>query len=177
MRQTKAVKRTRLRRTSIFLSLLGVAVALGWLALTPSHKRVVSINDSSTTLLNVQYCNSKNPSLALNLYYPKGEVTAKLPLVVYIHGGGWLRGDESGPLLETYGTKFVKQGIAVAAIDYRLDAKNPYPDQNDDIACALSYLTTNADRLSIDTQKIIYFGDSAGGQLAACAALSITCGG
>lgn len=174
MRQKKVIKHKRLYWTIIPLVLLGaVTTIFMWVTLTTSHNKPLSINDFSSALLNVQYCNNKNPSLALNLYYPKGEITTKLPLVVYIHGGGWLRGDESGPLLETYGTKFITKGIAVAAVDYRLDAKNSYPDQNDDIACALSYLTTNADRLSIDTQKIIYFGDSAGGQLAAFAALNI----
>jgi len=166
------MKHKKLFRIIIPLLLVGIAV-FAWFTLTTFRNKPLLINDFATVQPDVQYCNSKNPSLSLNLYYPKGDIKAPLPLVVYIHGGGWLRGDESSRLLDIYGTEFVQKGIAVAAIDYRLDVKTPYPDQNDDIACALTYLTTNATRLSIDTRKVIFFGDSAGGQLAAFAALNI----
>lgn len=66
----------------------------------------------------------------------------------------------------------MQHGIAVASIDYRLHSKNPYPDQNDDVACALSYLNIRAQELNINPQKVILFGDSAGGQLAALTALN-----
>jgi len=172
------LKLTPRRKTFYFILLpiallsIGVVVFVWVTVMTPRPKPMM-ISDVATVLPGIQYCNSKNPSLSLNLYYPKGEITSKLPLVVYIHGGGWLRGDESGPLLEVYGTKFIKKGIAVASIDYRLDTKSPFPDQNNDVACALDYLNTNAERLHIDEKKIIYFGDSAGGQLAAFAALNV----
>lgn len=155
----------------IVLVVIGIAVYLvNHTTLTP---KPLTIRDVSTAQLGIQYCNSNDPSLVLNMYYPKGETTSKLPLVVYIHGGGWRWGDESGPLIDLYGSGFIKRGIIVAAVDYRLNSKSPYPDQNSDVACALSYLNINADRLHINTQKIIYFGDSAGGQLAAFAALNI----
>jgi acetyl esterase/lipase len=172
------IKLTPRRKTLYFillpLALLGIGVAVFvWINVMTPHPKPVMISDVSTVLPGIQYCNSKNPSLSLNLYYPKGEVTSKLPLVVYIHGGGWFRGDESGPLLEVYGTRFIKKGIAVASIDYRLDTKSPFPDQNNDVACALDYLNTNAERLHLDEKKVLYFGDSAGGQLAAFAALNV----
>jgi acetyl esterase/lipase len=163
----------------MYILLFGVAllsigaIVYAWASLLSPHPKVIKIESVADTRSNIQYCNSKNPSLTLNLYSPKNTAQAKVPLVVYVHGGGWLRGDESGPLLNAYGPLFIARGIAVAAIDYRLDSKNPYPDQNDDIACALSYIDSNADNLHIDVQKIIYFGDSAGGQLAAFAALTI----
>lgn len=172
MQQKKIIKHKKILKAIIPLLLIGVAV-FAWVAVTTFRNKPLLINDFASVLPDVQYCNSKNPSLALNLYYPKGNIRTLLPLVVYIHGGGWLRGDESNQLLNVYGTNFVRKGIIVAAIDYRLDIKNTYPDQNNDIACALTYLTTNAARLSIDTHKIIFFGDSAGGQLAAFAALNI----
>jgi acetyl esterase/lipase len=75
-------------------------------------------------------------------------------------------------LISTYGPLFIKHGIAVASINYRLTPPKPYPDQNNDVACALSYLVKNADRLRINVDKSIFFGDSAGGQLAAFAALN-----
>ena len=66
----------------------------------------------------------------------------------------------------------MQHGIAVASIDYRLHSKNPYSDQNDDVICALSYLNIRAQELNINPQKVILFGDSAGGQLAALTALN-----
>ena len=127
------LKLTSRRKTLYFILFPIVLLGLGaavfvFINVTKPRPKPIRINDVSTVLASVQYCNSKNPSLSLNLYYPKGEITSKLPLVVYIHGGGWLRGDEDGPLLEVYGTKFIAKGIAVAAIDYRLDTRTALTD-------------------------------------------------
>jgi acetyl esterase/lipase len=67
----------------------------------------------------------------------------------------------------------LQKGIAVATIGYRLNSSSPFPDQNRDISCALEYLDDHADTLHINPRKVVYFGDSAGGQLAAFAALNI----
>ena len=156
----------------VFISVVCVAV-FSWFSLNTPTPKKTTIRDISVSAPTIAYCNDKDPSLTLEMYYPKIELSSDLPLIVYIHGGGWRWGDESGPLIDFYGSSFIKKGIAVAAIDYRLTSKSPYPDQNNDIACALSYINNNADQLHVDTKKIIYFGDSAGGQLAAFAALNI----
>lgn len=126
-----------------------------------------------TVRSNIQYCNTSNPSQTLDLYRPNGTENSQLPLVVYIHGGGWRSGSKVNTLIENYINLFISHGLAVASIGYRLHTPNPYPDQNDDVACALAYLETHATNLHIDIDKTIFFGDSAGGQLAAFAALNI----
>lgn len=153
-----------------------VVVALTVWVVNSFPAKPANIHDVSSVSPGIQYCNDKDPGRTLDYFRPKNAGTARLPLVVYIHGGGWRGGDENSSQLNNYGSRFIEKGIAVVAIDYRLRPKNPYPDQNNDIACALTYLDTNADKLHIDIQKTIFFGDSAGGQLAAFAALNIPYG-
>jgi acetyl esterase/lipase len=149
-----------------------VLIVFGWVV-----KNNLSRAETLQTLTNAQkdihYCNSKDPSQTLDLYRPKGKEEDSLPLFVYVHGGGWRSGSKSNKLISTYGALFIKHGIAVASIDYRLTSSNPYPDQNNDVACALTYLNEHADSLKINTDKSVFFGESAGGQLAAFAALNI----
>jgi acetyl esterase/lipase len=122
---------------------------------------------------DVPYCNSNNPSQTLDFYRPKDKPNEKVPLLVHIHGGGWQSGGKSNLLISTYAPLFIKHGIAVASINYRLHTNSPYPDQNNDVACALSYLSEHADQLKINADKSLLFGESAGGQLAAFAGLNI----
>lgn len=161
------------KRLALVLGLFLLSLLLAWLFVYTFLRAAPTIRDIASITPNIAYCNSQNPSQTLDYYRPKKASNAHLPLAVYMHGGGWRSGDKSGPLLATYAPLFIKKGMAVAAINYRLHSDTPYPDQNNDIGCALAYLDTNADRLQIDTEKIIYFGDSAGGQLAAFAALTI----
>ena len=133
-----------------------------------------TILDLATVRQNIAYCNSSDPSQTLDIYRPKNSKNEILPVVIYIHGGGWQSGSKSNSLItKTYGPLFILHNIAVVSIDYRLHSNNPYPDQNNDVACALTYLSDNAESLGINIDKSIFFGDSAGGQLAAFAALNI----
>lgn len=148
---------------------------MGLLVWVSSHHFTMKtdIRDIAIVTPGIHYCDDKDPAKTLDYFRPKDSGTVDLPVVVYIHGGGWRGGDENSSLLNNYGYQFIKKGIAVVAIDYRLRSKNPFPDQNNDVACALAYLDSNAESLHIDIQKTILFGDSAGGQLAAFAALNI----
>lgn len=129
------------------------------------------------TLSNMQkdipYCDSTDEYRTFDFYRPKNKPNETIPLLVYIHGGGWRSGDKRNPLISTYGPLFIEQGMAVASINYRLHTDTPYPDQNYDVACALDYLSEYAEKFNIDTERTVYFGESAGGQLAAFAALNI----
>lgn len=122
---------------------------------------------------NVSYCGTNNPDQTLNITTPAGDAV-NTPIVAYIHGGGWRQGYKDNSLIRTYAPQFLRHGIAVADIGYRLKTPHPYPEQNNDIACALHFLTDNQKRYGIDMTKLVLFGDSAGGQLAASAALSVT---
>ncbi len=85
------------------------------------------------------------------------------PLIVWIHGGGWRSGSkEQNPALF-----LVKEGYAVASINYRLTDKAAWPAQIEDCKAAIRYLRAHADRYRIDPDRIGVWGGSAGGHLAA----------
>jgi acetyl esterase/lipase len=97
----------------------------------------------------------------LDIFLPeKGE---KLPLIVWIHGGGWRQGSkESNPALV-----FTQKGYAVASINYRLSQHAVWPAQIEDCKAAIRWLRANADKYRIDPDRIGVWGASAGGHLVA----------
>ena len=102
-----------------------------------------------------------------DLYSPDGVATAK-PVVVMIHGGGWISGSRSG--VGKLAEVLAGSGIAVFNIDYRLAAQDRpdtrWPAQLVDAQLAVRFLRSHAAELAIDPAHIGAMGDSAGGQLA-----------
>jgi acetyl esterase/lipase len=105
--------------------------------------------------------------LALDAYLPAGGGAAR-PAVVLVHGGAWRRGDRS--LMEQSGRLLARRGYASFAIDYRRDARHPFPGAVHDVARALAFVRANAGRFGIDPGRVSLLGASAGGNLAALAA-------
>jgi acetyl esterase/lipase len=112
--------------------------------------------------------------LQLDLWVPA--TAAAPPLVVWIHGGGWMFGDRRY-LPETLRpnqlfTESVAAGPAIATVDYRLALEAPFPAQLHDVKAAIRYLRAHADQLGIDTSRVGVWGESAGGHLAALVGLT-----
>ena len=112
--------------------------------------------------------------LQLDLWVP--DSAQPPPLVVWIHGGGWMIGDRRF-LPETLRPDqlfdaLVAAGLAVATIDYRLALEAPFPAQLHDAKAAIRYLRAYADELGISTGRIGVWGESAGGHLAALVGLT-----
>ncbi|HNT39654.1 MAG TPA: alpha/beta hydrolase [Rubrivivax sp.] len=101
------------------------------------------------------------------LYAPSRE---RLPALLYLHGGGFVIGG-----LETHESLCRqlarRSGCAVVALDYRLAPEHPFPAAVDDSWAALRYLATRADERGLDGRRLGVGGDSAGGTLAAVAAI------
>ena len=91
------------------------------------------------------------------------------PAVVYVHGGGWVSGnlDSGGFLIKTIGPALAARGFVVVSLDYRLGPGSQWPDQIEDVKCAVRYLRADAHRLGIDPAEIGAWGQSAGGHLVA----------
>ncbi|WP_457427661.1 alpha/beta hydrolase [Roseateles sp. P5_E7] len=100
------------------------------------------------------------------LYSPSAD---KLPVMLYLHGGGFTIGD-----LETHDSLCrqlaLRSGCAVLALDYRLAPEHRFPAAVDDAWAALAWLHEQAASLGLDGSRLAVGGDSAGGTLAAGAA-------
>jgi acetyl esterase len=110
--------------------------------------------------------------LPMRLVRPLGVADdAKLPLLLYLHGGGWTIGD-----LDTHDvlcrTLAAQAGIAVLSVDYRMGPEHRFPAAVDDSLAALHFAQQEAASLGIDAARIAVGGDSAGGNLAAVACLA-----
>jgi acetyl esterase/lipase len=137
--------------------------------------RTTRFADGVTGLADVTY--SVLPGyrpLVLDLYLPKGR--QQRPLVLFIHGGGWVGGNtrHSGALADFPRAlaRLAAEGFVVASVEYRLAAEAPFPAALQDVRAALRFLRSNAERFRIDAAKVAVWGGSAGGHLAALAALS-----
>jgi acetyl esterase/lipase len=112
--------------------------------------------------------------LQLDVWTPAGDGAA--PLVVWIHGGGFMFGDRR-VLPETFRPNQVFDallgaGLAVASIDYRHALEAPFPAQLLDAKAAVRYLRSHADELGVSTERIGVMGESAGGHIAALVGLT-----
>jgi len=138
------------------------------IAETNSTKKVTRIiTRVADTRTDIPYCGGGHKLQKFDLYLPKQNKNKAFPVVIFIHGGGWIRGDKSNGLVDYYGSKLIERGIAVASINYRLAPASIYPAQNQDVACAIKEIASKAKGFHIDPNRIGLQGDSAGGLLAA----------
>jgi acetyl esterase/lipase len=112
--------------------------------------------------------------LQLDVWVPASPTSP--PLVVWVHGGGWMFGDRRY-LPETLRPnqlfeELVAAGLAVATIDYRHALEAHFPAQLHDAKAAIRYLRAYADVLGVDTDRIGIWGESAGGHIAALVGLT-----
>jgi len=110
--------------------------------------------------------------IPIRVYRPAGsEPGASLPALVYLHGGGWVFGD-----LDSHDSLCREvcnlAGCAVVSVAYRVAPENKFPAAVDDAIAALRYVAANGKDLATDSAKLAVGGDSAGGTLAAVAALT-----
>jgi len=112
--------------------------------------------------------------LELDLYVPLG-LEGPVPAVVYVHGGGWQRGSrrDPPPLLDAdFYDQIAAQGLAVAAIDYRLSGEARFPAPLEDVRTAVDWVRDHGAEHGLDRGRVFLWGDSAGGHLALLAALT-----
>lgn len=116
---------------------------------------------------NIPYNNDTLKKHLLDVYLP-GDAKGKVPLVVFIHGGGWIGNDkyaDMGYMTNTINA-MLESGFAIASIDYRFAQNAVFPAILQDCNKAVSFLYDNADKYKIDKNKIALMGFSAGGHLA-----------
>ena len=110
--------------------------------------------------------------LSLDLRTPEA---AGAPLVVFLHGGGWLRGSRKvftpGISDAQSFDRIVAAGFAVASCEYRLSGEARFPAQLDDVDAALAWLHAHGAEHGVDASRIVLWGVSAGATLAALTGL------
>ena len=116
--------------------------------------------------------------LRLDLYRPRNavKVSGGLPLVIYVHGGGWQAGHtrHSGAFANWPGALalLASKGYVVASIEYRLSGEARFPAAIQDVKTSIRWLRSKSPQFGIDPTRTVIWGGSAGGQLAALAATS-----
>lgn len=124
---------------------------------------------------DIPYIDDSNLYHTLDVYYPEGTAAnAKLPVIIDIHGGGWMYGSKE--LNEYYCRALADRGFAVFNINYRLVPDVTVNEQIQDVMSALLWIHNNMNTYPCDGESIMLTGDSAGGMLSAYAAVLLQSG-
>lgn len=140
-----------------------IFIILVLLVLVPAVK--AGENIEPVRFKDIPYVENGTPRQCLDIVLPHDyRDRAPLPVIVYIHGGGWNKGDKSG---YSKNPALLKQGYACVSINYRYLKDAFFPAQIQDCKAAVRWLRAHADRYRLDPDRIGVFGTSAGGHLAA----------
>ena len=114
--------------------------------------------------------------MKLDLYLQPASFAGPRPFVIYIHGGGWANGiPRTAAVFANWPdvlASFAARGYVTASVSYRFQNEAPFPAAIQDVKAAIRWLHSNAEKYNIDTTRGMTWGSSAGGQLAALAAVS-----
>jgi acetyl esterase len=143
----------------------GAANGAKWLPI--AHPRLHGVEVER----NIAYADDGRVEHTLDLYRPRG-ATGPLPVVLYIHGGGFrfLSKDTHW----VFGLVFARRGYMVASINYRLAPEHRFPAAIEDACAAWTWLAKNAERLGGDPNRMFIAGESAGANLATSITLAST---
>ncbi len=126
-------------------------------------KPEVKLPPGITWEFDVPYIKNGDTAQRLDIYYPETPPSSPLPLIVHIHGGGWMGGNK----YPCDARMMTTQGYVVASIEYRFSQKAKFPAQIQDCQAAIRWLRANASKYHINTHKVGVIGASAGGHLSA----------
>lgn len=128
--------------------------------------RVEEMNDMKGIeyIKDIEYGHGGGRPLKLDVLYKKQPDMKSMPVVVWIHGGGWRAGNKEADVPKLI--RLAQNGYFCASIEYRLSSEAIYPAQIEDCKCAIRFLRANADKFNLDPDRIGVWGSSAGGHLA-----------
>ena len=148
-------RRSGLTALTLLLALPGAAAA----------QSVAAAPVTSST--DIVYATHATGALHLDLHRPA--VKGRAPVLVFLHGGGWARGER--PTSWTGFRRFVEAGYAVVSVQYRLSGTARAPAAVQDARCAMAWAAREADRYQLDPARIVVMGSSAGAHLALLAGM------
>jgi pectinesterase len=137
-----------------------------------NHKKypfisVVGVGDTTGLIIenNIIYTHYGARKLHLDVAQPKLIASAKQPVVLIVHAGGWSSGNQS--MDRTIAYELARHGFATVCPEYRMSSEAKYPAALQDVETALRWIRASAKRFHFDPDRIAILGTSAGGQLAA----------
>lgn len=133
-------------------------------------------NDPLPALAVVRDLTLPGPAGTLTARFYAPRAGAKLPVQLYLHGGGWTFGSVDS---HDRAARLIAQdaGIAVLSLDYRLSPETPFPGARDDALAALRWIASGALGGDVDPARVAVGGDSAGANLALCTMIGARDGG
>jgi acetyl esterase len=102
----------------------------------------------------------------LDVYEPSEKAGKPMPILVFVHGGGFVAGNKSSPdspFFGNIGYYLAKRGILTVIPTYRLAPKHKWPAGTEDVAGALTWVRKNGEKFGGNTNRIVIMGHSAGG--------------
>jgi acetyl esterase/lipase len=141
-----------------------LAKAFGGLSLMGGRTRLMNPRDIPVKelLRDLPYTRGAHRLQKLDVTVPFAE--PPLPILVYVHGGGWMNGDKS--IYRRICALYAQAGFLVCNINYRLTPQYEFPELASDVASAVHWACDNGSRYGGDPARIFLAGDSAGAQLA-----------
>ncbi len=112
---------------------------------------------------NIVYHVANNYEAKLDVYEPAA-ASQPTPVVIVIHGGGWIAGTKEDRVLEMM--PYLQMGFAAVNVEYRMAQVSLAPAAVEDCRCALHWVFANAKKYNFDPSRVVVQGGSAGGHLA-----------
>ena len=126
---------------------------------------VLSVARGQVAHRDIPYVTNGHERQVLDVYTPEGDNAGKLPVIFWIHGGGWQAGDKSDVALKP--AVLTGRGFVFVSTNYRLLPEVTMEELTADIASSMGWVHRNIEKYGGDPQSIIVGGHSAGAQLAA----------
>jgi acetyl esterase/lipase len=114
---------------------------------------------------DVEFGQGGGRPLKLHILRPRSRPAEPMPVLVWIHGGGWRAGSRDGGIGRL--GRFAQRGYFCASIEYRLSSEAVFPAQIEDCKCAIRFLRARAKEYQLHPERIGVWGSSAGGHLVA----------
>lgn len=153
-----------MKPSALFRLTLLLLPALAAVAFAQAPRPAPPVPAGVKALRDIAYLDNGHARQKLDLYLPE-KSDGPLPVIIWVHGGGWATGSKDGcpPLRQG----FVGRGYAVASIGYRLSGDAVFPAQIQDCKAGIRWLRAHAKEHGLDPERFGAWGSSAGGHLVA----------
>ena len=126
--------------------------------------REQSLPDGIVKHADIVYASIEGRDLVLDVYAPKSRLAELIPVVVWVHGGGWRGGSKDGIRRSV---PILSHGLGLVSVGYRLSGEAKFPAAIADVKAAIRWVRANASRYGFDPDRLGAWGSSAGGHLVA----------